>query len=183
MTTTFTHYFNNIFPSYKEWREFSEQIDSIDFNNPIHEAFDKWCFKILQRQFSHWNIRYFETDAFKLELAIVYENKFIQFLKEKELIDKIYNLSDDEILEIDHAINNMANNPNNKVEDPKKPLNFISAQTYNLRVQGKARTYLERLNSLPTLNIYKFLHNDKPEEMGFEDLFVQIIPNQDYIYF
>ena len=99
------------------------------------------------------------------------------------MIDKIYNLSDDEILEIDHAINNMANNPNDEPEDPTKPLNFISAQTYNLKVQGKARTYLERLNSLPTLNIYKFLHNDKPEEMGFEDLFVQIIPNQDYIYF
>ena len=43
MTTAFTFYFNNIFPSYEDWKEFSKQIDSIKFDNPVHEAFDKWC--------------------------------------------------------------------------------------------------------------------------------------------
>lgn len=182
MSTSFTFYFNDIFPDYNEWKIFSSQIDGVDLNDTTQSNFDKWCFKILQRQFSHWNIRYFEIDAFKLELAIVYENKFKQFLKEKSMIDKIYALTDDEILEIEHGLNNMANNPNNEVDDPTKPLDYISAQTYNLRVSGKLKSYIDALNNIPTLNIYKFLHADKPEEMGFEDLFVQIIPNQDYLY-
>ena len=82
----YTFYFEEVFPSYEEWQEFIESTGIVDYNDPLEANFDAYVYKLLMREFTHQNIRYDEVDSFKCELANVYECKFKEFLKEKELV-------------------------------------------------------------------------------------------------
>ena len=71
----------------------------------------------------------------------------------------------------------MANNPNTEVSDPKKPMQYISAQTYQSTNNSKLKSFLMALNNMPSNNIFKFL-NEKESDYGmsFRDLFMVVIP-------
>ena len=112
----------------------------------------------------------------------IYATKFKHFLKQKEIIDAVYNLSLDEIRIIEEGLSNLANNPNDEVLDPHSALNYISAQTYNERKDNKLNKYIEALDKLPLLNTYSFLNEKIKNGMSFNDLFMQILPNDTYLY-
>ena len=75
------------------------------------------------------------------------------------------------------------NNPN---ED--NPLNtdgflgYISQQTFNKETANRLRSYLDALNNAPSMNIYKFFKANKNEDMGFDDLFMNVQPNLVWFY-
>ena len=91
----------------------------------------KYVYKILFRHYCNSNVQYLTPDEFKLDLANDLENVWAKFKKRKELVEKIYNLTDDEILKINNTLSNQANNPNDAPDDPTQPLNYISAQVYS----------------------------------------------------
>lgn len=180
---TITYYFEEIFPTYKDWKDFMDINKVIDYTSAVDSAFDEWCYNILMRHFTHQNIRYMETEAFKGELLNVYENKFKQFQREKMLIDAINGLTLEDLAELNEAITNNANNPNeNNPLNSDGVLPFISEQTFQKVTSNKLRAYLEALESVPTLNIYKFFKAQNKNEMGFEDLFMQVLIPQIYIH-
>lgn len=180
--TSFTYYFEEIFPDYETWKDFIDASSYIDLTDATNLAFDEYCFNLLYRHFNHQNIRYSTIDAFLGELLNVYENKFEQFKKEKSLIDTIYSLTNDDLQLISTALTNMANNPNDDVADPLSPLSFISAQTFQQTQSNKLKAYLDALNNMPSLNIYKFFRPNNEYEMGFNDLFMNVQPNIKYLY-
>lgn len=180
--SAFTFYFEEIIPDYDTWKSIIEQNNIVDYTNVTQQTFDKYCYNILRRHFNHCDIRYSDPYSFLNELVNVYENKFKQFLKEKEIIDSIYNLTNKEIEVLNESITNMANNPNEEPEDPLKPLNFISAQTFQQNKSNKIKAYLEALNNIPSLNIYKFLNEYNEYELSFNDLFMNVQPNVKYYY-
>ena len=180
---TITYYFEEIFPDYNSWKTFMQDNGVVDYGIAVDASFDSWCYKILMRHFTHQNIRYLEKEAFKGELLNVYENKFKQFQREKALIEAINALTLDDLAQLNEALTNNANNPN---ED--NPLNsdgvlpFISQQTFSKVTSNKLRSYLEALKNVPTLNIYKFFKAQSKDEMGFEDLFMQVLIPQKFYY-
>ena len=117
-----------------------------------------------------------------LELVNVYQNKFAQFLKQKNIIDEMYQLTNEELVLVNNALTNIANNPNDEVADPNQPLNYISAQTYTQSNDNKLRAYYNALNSIPNLNTYRFLRSNDDYELSFDDLFMQVQPNLQAIY-
>lgn len=178
-----TFYLENIFESYDDWKDFIQNNSSfVDYDDEIQANFDKWCFNLLMRHFNHTNIRYSTPNAFLGELLNVYENKFKQFMQEKSVIDKIHSLTTKDFELIQTSLSNIANNPNDDTADPTKPLNFISGQTYQIANSNKLRAYLDALNNMPTLNIYKFFKAQNKDDMGFEDLFMNIQPNQKFYF-
>lgn len=182
MSTALTFYFEDIFTDYQTWRQIIETTEIVDYTKPEEEFFDKYCFDLLSRHYSHCNIRYDEPESFILEIVDVYQNKFKQFLKEKEMIDTIYKMSLNDILRVRESLTNMANNPNNEPNDPNEPLNFISAQSYMYENEGKLKGYLQALNNIPTMNIYKFFKAENKDEIGFDDLFMIVQPNFKFMY-
>lgn len=181
--TAFTFYFEEIFPSYSEWRAFMEENQLIDYTDPLNEAFDQFCWNILSRHYTHVNIRYSTPDYFKAELLNVYENKFKQYQKQKAIIDATYNLTLDEIQQLRNTLVNMANNPNeNNPLNSEGVLPFISAQTFQAENDNKLKSYVMALDNIPTFKMYKFLKADSKDEMGFEDLFMNVQPNIKYYY-
>lgn len=181
--TSFTYYFEEIFPTYQDWVDFMGENGIIDYSDPFNESFDQFCWNILSRHYTHTNIRYTTPEYFKAELMNVYENKFKQYQKQKAIIDETYELTLDEIQQLRNALTNMANNPN--VENPLNSegvLEYISAQTYQAENDNKLKSYIMALNNIPSLNMYKFLKADSKDEMGFDDLFMQVQPNILYYY-
>lgn len=180
--TAFTFFFQEVFPSYEDWVEFMEDKGIVDYEDVTQSAFDEWCFNLLFNHYYNCDIRYSVMDAFKSELLIVYENKFKQFLNQKRIIESTQNLSEDDLAEVNTTLTNMANNPNTS-----NPLNtygvlpFVSAQTFNNVKSNKLKAYLEAINNLPTFKIYKFFKGEK-DEMGFDDLFMNVQPNIRYFY-
>lgn len=175
----YTFYFEDIIPDYESWKNV---MTFLDYDDPIIANFDLFCFNLISRHYSKANVRYSDPESFKAELFNVYQNKFNQFLQEKQIIDAIHKLTLEEMLIANTSLSNMANNPNTEPDDPTKPLNFISAQTYMTQSNGRVRAYLEALNNIPSLNIYKFFKANNEFEMGFDDLFMVVIPNQEYYY-
>lgn len=181
MSTAVTFYFNDIFPTFTDWENWTLANNLVSIQAE-EMAFNEFVYNILMRHYSHSNIRYSDKQSFKSELAIVFQNKFKQFLEEKRIIDNMYQLTLDELQIVNTTISNMANNPNNAVEDPTQPLNYISAQTYQQLRSNKLKAYLDALNNIPSLNIYEFLKPKNKTEMGFDDLFMVVQPNNDFYY-
>lgn len=182
--SAYTFYFEQIFPSIIEWNIFIGTYSTVvDLTNPIDSAFNTYCYTLLSNHYNHCNIRYTSIDAFKSELLNVFDNKFAQFKREKALIEKVNSLTDDDLALVSEYINNQANNPN---ED--NPLNtegflgYISLQNFTKEKANRLRAYLDALRNVPSMNIYKFFKATDEYMMGFDDLFMNIQPNQKYEY-
>lgn len=179
----FTYLFEDVIPDYETWQEIMADNGVIDYTNAVDAAFDAWCFKLLMRHYSHSNIRYSRKEPFIGELLNVYENKFAQFKREKALIDAVNALSLQDLAELNESLTNMANNPNEY-----NPLNsdgvlpFISQQNFTKITSNKLRAYLDALNNVPSLNIYKFFKANDKNEMGFDDLFMQVLVPQKFLF-
>ena len=182
MSTAYTFYFEDIIPDYDTWQSIMEQESFINYEDATQSAFDQFVYKLVSRHYTHCNIRYSTPEPFVLELVNVYQNKFAQFLKEKNIIDEMYNLTNEELVLVNNALTNIANNPNDAPADPLQPLQYISAQTYTQSNDNKLRAYFNALNSIPNLNTYKFLRSSDDYELSFDDLFMQVQANLKAVY-
>lgn len=189
MTDAITFYFTGgdreevVFFDFNDWQDFTNSIGIIDESKPEQIAFNTYCWNILSRHFKNVNIRYRDPVDFLCEFANVYQNRFLKFLKEKEIIDKIYNLTEDEYIEAGEALQNYANNPNTEPVDAKVPLDFISAQNFSFVKTNKVRAYIEALSSLPTLQVYDFINRHYGDsDMSFNDLFMNNTPLEHRLY-
>lgn len=183
MSIAFTFLFKEIFEDYDEWKDFIQSNSNIiDYEDAIQSEFDEYCWNILSRHFSNVNIRYGTPELFKNALLNVYENKFQQFLKQKQLIDEIYKMTLDEIASLNDTLTNLARNPNeaNDIDSDGK-FTFISEQTYSKVNSNRFEAYLQALNNIPTLNYFNFIKGSNGE-MGFIDLFMNINPNYRVLY-
>ena len=183
--SAYTFYFQDLIPSYDEWKSIMQAYGVIDYEaaDPDLLAFDEYAYNILARHFHNQNIRYTEPDAFFAELSIVYQNRMALYKKQKELIDAMYNLSEDEIAKIAQVLQNNANNPNTQPDDPTQPLNFISYQDWGFTLSNRLQAYLTAINNLPSLKIMDFIRGRMSgEDMSFQDLFMQVIPREFEIY-
>lgn len=183
-----TMFFDEIFPTFNDWKEFSHQLAMIG-DNPTSDIdnFDHYCYDLLYRQFAKQNIRYDRPELFLNALASVYEEKFRAFKRERDLLNKIYNITFDELEIINNTVSNIANNPNTKPDDPTKPLQYVSAQTFTRITDNKLRAYMQALNNLPMLNIERFIFGDRADPRNkyfihFSDLFMQILPRNINLY-
>lgn len=179
---SYTFYFNEIFPTYDDWVNTMKDFNIVNYEEVMQANFDNYVYKILFNQYYNVNVRYSTIGDFVTSLSNVYLNKFNKFLKQKELLDKIYNLTDNDILTLTQTLSNMANNPNTEPVDPTTPINYISAQTYQMLTDNKLKGYLNALESIPNMKVYNLLKPETEQEMGFSDLFMNVQPNLKYFY-
>ena len=188
MGTAITYFFDEIFPTYEDWRTFSAQTTAVGENpEPDILAFDKFCYNALYRTFAKQNVRYTTKEQFINALATVYDQKFTQFYKQKQIVDNIYNLTEADYILASQTLTNVANNPNTQPDDPMQPLQYVSAQTVSNLTDNRLKAYLDALNNMPMLDITRFIYGerDNPKNkcfMQFSDLFMNVQPNAVYLY-
>lgn len=175
MSSALTFLFKNIFPSFEEFKEFLTNEKIVDLTNVENLTFAEFMFKILFRRFHNSNIQYDTIDDFKCDFANILEDYFARYKKQVDLIKKIEQLTEEDILRISTALANQSNNPNSKPTDPTQPLEFVSAQAFTIARDNKLQAYLRALQNIPTLFIEEMLKK-------CVNLFKTIIPKVVYVF-
>ena len=103
------------------------------------------------------------------------QDSFDKYQKQLEQIDKVYQLTADELQTINTAIANQSLNPNTKVEDPTQPIDYISAQALTIARDNKLQAYLRAIANIPTKLIDSML-------LRYVNLFKTILPRQVFVY-
>ena len=175
--------FGEIFPDYDSWQDFiTKNTTIIDYQDAEIAAFDKYCYDALSRRFAGAEIRYSVKSPFYGQMLNIYLTSFFAFKREKELLDKIYNLTEEEILIASKIWSNIALEPNTLDTPADKILNYIGQQTSSFDTRGKLDRYFQALKQIPTLDLARFFKN-KYAGISFEDLFVQIYSPQYAVYY
>lgn len=168
-----TFLFKNIFKDYDSFKDFliEEEIYTADEYQEIH----KWLFKVLFREYSDSSVMYDTINGFKADFANRYYDYFLRIKKTKDLIEKINNITDEELLIINESINNISNNDNSFESDIRKPLTYISSQNFSTATNNKLESYVKAINNMQTLQIKYILG-------VFRDLFIYIYNKEEYYY-
>lgn len=182
MSESLTFLFDEIIPDYNTWKANVQTRSFVNYENDIESAFDKWVFEIFFAQYAKHSIRYDNPYAFLYKFLNIYENKFKQFQLQNQILKDTYGLTTDDIIEVNNAVSSFANNPNFEAPTPTTWLGYISQQTVSKLSSNKLRAYIDAVKSMPSLQIQKFLRRQDGEAMGFNDLFINIIPKQKYFY-
>lgn len=164
-----TFQFKELIPNFTTFKDFYNQELGIDIESATAEdqAIYEHCFKILYNRYCLSNVRYSTKEAFYCEFMIVLDDSVKQYMKRYKLIQKAYALTDAELIELNRAIQNYANNPNTTPTNPLDPLEYISSQTFQVNVSNKLQAYLLAIETLPSQYDDDFLNK-------FKYLFIQI---------
>lgn len=162
----FTFYFEEVFDNYEDFKTFTDSLNLYESTDAISEEFNQYLYSILSRHYAHNDIRYSDIDSFKLEFANVYTNNFKLLQRRNYLIQKQYEINEQDLEIIGLNLTNSAFNPNNAVTEPLKPLNYISTQNYTVTQLNKLNAYINAINQMKDLDIGVII--DK-----FDFLFIQ----------
>lgn len=168
----YTWAFKSIFSSYDDFKTW---IDEVGLTDEISEDSYKYIFNVLYREYHNANINYDNIDDFKLDLINYLLEYSKRIEKDKELIDSIYKLTNDELIALGNTIHNESVNDNSYLDDVNKPLAFVSMQTYQSMNDGKLKGYLTALNNMPSANI-------KAITSWFRPLFISIMNLEEFLY-
>ena len=184
MSNAVTFYFNDIFPTYDEWKTFMTDSGVIDYSDALLTSFDEWAYNVIKRRFKWQNVRYAVPEQFQDAIANVYESRVMAFFKQKQMLESLYKLTDDDIVKVGESLINYANNPNTAPSDPLAPLPYVSNQNYSVQENNRYNAYLRAINNMPILNIDEFLRGGSNYDgaMSFENLFMNVQPNINFWY-
>lgn len=172
--STHTFKFLEIFPNYDSFKE-TILAQTILEESEIDEATLKYFWAIMYRSFGNVEVMYTVKQDFIDRFLNELEDLFTKVKRERELVAKIHQLTDEEIAVVSESVNNFANNPNDLPEDPTQPLEYISNQNWGRIANGKFTAYLQALNNIPSYRIGSIIRQFRP-------LFWDSLPNTIYIY-
>lgn len=171
-----TFYFSDLLPDFETFKAYCNDIpikytDLSAFDKDIMEH----CYNLLLRRYGHANVRYTTPEAFYNAFAIPFDDEFKRYCKRMYIIGEAYKLTLEDFAELNRAISNYANNPNDEVSTPLAPLSYISSQTFMANISNKLQAYLVAIDTLPSNYDEEFLSH-------FRNLFINIIPNDIIVY-
>ena len=152
---------DSIWPSYAIMKA-DVTIYPISGETPSYDAAEQYIWNIVYDTFCNSFVMYDTEEAFKRHFQTKMNDMIRLIDMSNRMLSKIYNLTDDEILENGTALSNMANNPNTTPTDPKVPLAFVSAQTFSVTNNPKLTAYMTALNNIPALKTTYIIATFRP---------------------
>lgn len=154
-----TFLFKDILPDFSSFSDFIDEYTSVDKT----DTFNNYCFKFIFNRFCNSNVKYDTPDAFCRHFGITYENCFDQYKKRYSLINKLYPLTDEELLLTRQVISNNSLNDNVPSEsDPLgNPLNYISSQQASRETMSKVDAYIHAVYKITDNLLEDFLDEFK----------------------
>lgn len=175
MSTTKTFLFQEVFANYSEFKEMTDDLQLYEPDDAVSEAFNQYLFNIIYLRWKGNSINYGTINEFKMSFSFVYVDIFAKYKMQKQLIDKVQKLTDEELEILSDSISNGAYNPNTAPEKPFDLIRYISSQNATRLKSSKLVAYLNAIKNAPTLNVREMTD-------AFEDLFMLIIPMHDYYF-
>lgn len=174
-SSSITFYFKEIFPNFASFNQYLKDFEVVDTTAADNETLAKQIYKYLFRQFCNSNVQYDTPEDFKLSLANVIEDMFEKYKQQLALIQKVHNMTAEDLEIISRALANTSQNPNSAPQDIEKPLEYITAQAYTVARTGRLQAYLQAINAMPTKLIGELI-------LSCKKLFKQILPTQVFYY-
>lgn len=169
-----TIYFRNVFEHYQDIQTFLQYQDIYipSFTLKNGESIQDFLNKILYREFKNSSICYSTVDDFLMDFANTYEDGIWYLARRIQLVEEMYQLSNDDIQQLsEHGINTALNN--NSEMDANEFANYVSNQVHEFGLNNKLEAFLKAYHNTMQLGIKEFLK-------GFKELFIPIFsPVQD----
>ena len=154
MSDTLTFKFKDIFTSENDFLTFITTYGVKE--TPLvtaDENFAKYLYKILMRRYYNADIQYDTPEAFCYGLAETLEIIFDKYKTNKALIEAITALTKDDLIIIGENLTNASDNPNNKPDDVRAQLDYITQQNWSMSTTNKMQAYLEAVDAMPEMQI------------------------------
>lgn len=159
-----TLYFKDILPDLDAFKAAIDEYTSLDKTDTTHA----YLFKRLYNQYCNSNVNYLTPDAFLRHFMLVYESTCDQMKIRLAIIAKMYQLTDDDLILLNHTINAVANNDDTALTNPLDNLaEFVSMQS-GLKTRGnKFEAYVNYIEKIKDKYIIDFIRQFRGEFFAF----------------
>lgn len=171
MTDSYTFYFEEIFPDHQS---FSDYLTNYGIVLPLSITSQNLYDLFLDR-YMNCSIAFDTIDVFKHRFKILLNDYLQEYATRIATLNKVYPLTDDELLVVNTYINNYANNPNYQLTDVYNELGYVSNQNNGINRGNKLGAYITYLKTLTPYGNQEFLDR-------FKKLFKQIYIRKVQIY-
>ena len=160
-----TEIFKNVFPTYRDFKEWYIELPLSENNEVPSEK----TFTLIAYEYNDSHIA-FSVESFKQHFAIDLYTFYKEFEETTKSILDLMKLTDEEIATADSMIINMANIPETESSTNKEDVDFISSQQKHINKKGKLQIKKEQLSNKRIFTVKTFLGR-------FRHLFIRILSN------
>ena len=167
-----TFLLKDIFPTLDSFKTFLQNYTNVDKDATTNA----YLYKYILAKFHNSNVNYDTVEGFLTNFAITYEDNFKQFEFREKVLQSQYQLTVDELADVNTIITNTANNNNEKTENPLSTvIDYVSNQVSGVTRENKLLAYVKALDAVTNKYLRDFLD-------GLRHHFMQIFITQNYIY-
>lgn len=163
MSDSYTFYFEEVFPDHQS---FSDYLTDYGIVLPSTITSQN-LYNLFLDRYLNCSIAFDNTSVFKHRFKILLNDYLQEYATRIATINKVYPLTDDELLVVNTYINNYANNPNYQLTDVYTELGYVSNQNNGINKGNKLGAYITYLKTLTPYGNQEFLDR-------FKKLFKQI---------
>lgn len=152
-----TWYFEDVF---KDEASFTQYLSDYSISLPITITASQ-LYNLFLDKYLNCTINFDTIEVFKRRFKIMLDDYLKEYAMRVATINKMYTLSDDELLVVNTFISNYANNPNFELSDVYDELGYVSAQNNGINRFSKLDSYIKYLKALLPYGNREFLDRFK----------------------
>ena len=152
-----TWYFEDVF---KDEASFTQYLSDYNITLPLTITASQ-LYNLFLDKYLNCSINFDTIEVFKRRFKIMLDDYLKEYALRIATINKLYTLSDDELLIVNTYISNYANNPNYELSDVYTELGYVSNQNNGINRLSKLDSYIKYLKTLLPYGNREFLDRFK----------------------
>lgn len=134
---------------YENFIEFTKGIFSTNLLKGDLTDFDEYVYNILYNKYCNNVINYDTIDAFNRHFVLEYINNRKKYLKIFEILDKVYNLHEEDFIDLVKNISNFAAVPNIELSNPLNEIvNYLTTQNSGVTKGNKFEQFTDSVKKM-----------------------------------
>lgn len=168
--------FNEIFPDYATFKEFTKQFNLYETTDVLAETINTKLYYLLYNRYIGCSLAYDTEEEFTAEFGIAYMEYFMQFYARQKVLTDIYKLTDEDYLIMGESLNNYSSNPNYTQTDPFEYIKFTTNQSRGRTKNNKLVAFINALRSQPDAQLNNVINK-------FDYLWLDLLDTENiYLY-
>ena len=155
--TSQTWYFEDVF---KDETDFTQYLTDYNIVLPLTITASD-LYNLFLNKYLNCSINFDTIEVFKRRFKIMLDDYLKEYSLRVATINKVYTLTDDELLIVNTYISNYANNPNYELTDVYNELGYVSSQNNGINRLSKIDSYIKYLKTLLPYGNREFLDRFK----------------------
>lgn len=157
MSDSYTWYFEEVF---KNDNEFNQFLTDYGVSLPLTITYTN-LYNLFLNRYMNCSINFDTKEIFKRRFAILLNDYLFEYATRVASINKVYALTESELMVVNTYINNYASNPNYKLTDVYSELEYVGSQNNGMNRISKLGAYINYLKNLLPYGNQEFLDRFK----------------------